>query len=300
MLGSTAAVLTLVIGLGLYFGLSGRSSEQRPGPSGPSAEIQPPKPTGPSAAAQQPEPTGPSVETKPSEPTGPSAEAQLPEPSGPSVEAEPSGPAGPSAEAQPPEPTGPSVEAEPSGPTGPSVEVPPPDPVAALKTVWRERVGLNDAGEARLDALVAELVPPESRPDSDNFLISATQAQASVADVRPNGEDAVTLTLKVRVKGGVGDRLADFGMRRSATGWVPAEGNAAALAGLAAAAREAMRASVQAARTRLETELTAGRLAAAHDAAAGVAELLPLLQGDVGVAEFESLVRTLPDRKSVV
>jgi len=282
VLGSAAAVVMLVVGLALYFGLSGRRPDQPPGPSGPSAEIQPPKPTGPSAEVQPPEPTGPS------------AAAQPPEPTGPSVEAEPSGPTGPSAAAQPPEPTGPSVEAEPSGPTGPSAEVQPPDPVAVFKTEWRERVGLNDIGEARLDALVAELVTPESRTDLDNFLITAAQPRATVSDIRSNGEDAVTLTLTVRLKGGVGDHSADLGMRQSDTGWVPAEGNAAALAGLAAAAREGLRASVQAARTKLEAELTAGRLAAAHEAAAGVAELLPLLQGDAGVAEFEGLVGTLP------
>jgi hypothetical protein len=203
--------------------------------------------------------------------------------------------------------TGPVAPAQeqpelPPGPTEAVETQPPVDLVQSLKEEWQSRYNLSDPKGLPLEALWADLLPADARretgPVADHlrFLRLTAQPNGSVSDLRPIGEQQVSLTLTLTLKADAGAVSHTFVLQHAPDGWRPSPENAANLASLATAAKESMIKVVADARQRVEADVSGGRLVDAYQHFDSVKDLLPDLAGETPAAQLQQAMSTLPPR----
>lgn len=266
-----AAASVVVVAAGLYLGLGGRGA--------PAAAPQPPD-TPPASGGQPPVTpvnTGGQIPPIPEPDTATSAG----EPPNTTV-SEPPGEEPTAASGDRPEP----------------VVSPPPrmDALTSLRTWWHSRLGTDLPGTAAITDVLPALATGDAAA-ATAALASAVAGAATLAAPRFDHEDTARVTMRVNLKADGGPVEEAFLLRRTSDDmWAPAAENVAALNALTDAARVGLADAIARVEKTVADHLARGELRVAHEAAAGVNEVvgLPLVNGSPQVAQLRQTLATAP------
>lgn len=264
-----AGASVVIAAIGLYFGLGGRGAPA----AAPQTTNTPPVPGGQPPVT----PVSGGGQTPP-----------LPEPDTPPSTGEPPNMSEPPAE----EPTaGGGEKPEP-------VVSPPPrtDARTSLRTWWHSRLGTDLPGTTAVTDALAALVPGDAAA-AIAALASAVDGAATLAAPRLDDEDTARVNLRVNLKANGGPIEQAFVLRRAPDDtWAPIAENVAALKAQTDAAQAGLADAIARAEKTIVDHLARGELRLAHEAAAGVDEIvgLPLVSGSPQVAQLRQTLAAVP------